>query len=325
MEYRLLGDTGIKVSAISFGAGPVPALMTDEEQSASQFQAVSRALEVGINWFDTAATYGNGKSEENLGIMLKELGALNNVHVATKVRLTPDQLDYIGESVKDSIMGSFRRLQLERVRLIQIHNAITQNRGDQYTSITPRDVLGPGGVLEALESLKSDGFVEHLGLTGLGDTSALVEVIRSKAFDTIQVCYNILNPSAGQPMPEGFDGIDYGNIIEECVNQGMGVIAIRVLAGGAVAGNPPSEYTLRARVFPLSIYERDMERAARLEKALPSGMNLKEAAVRFVLSNLDISTALIGFSNSEQINEANRFCSSGPLANQVTSQLKNEE
>lgn len=317
MEYRLLGNTGLRVSAISFGAGPVPALMTDEEQATIQLQTVHRALEAGINWFDTAATYGNGKSEENLGVALKELGALNNVHVATKVRLMTEQLDNIEANVRNSVMGSLKRLQLERVTLIQLHNAITQNRGDQYTAVTPKDVLGPGGVLEAFETLKSEGLVQHLGLTGLGDTSALVEVIRSEAFETIQACYNILNLSAGQPMPGGFDGIDYGNIIAACVSRGMGVIAIRVLAGGAVAGSPPSEYTLKARVFPLFLYERDMARAARLEQALPSGMNLKEAAVRFVLSNPDISTALIGFSKPEQIDETIRFCSAGPLSKQM--------
>ncbi len=177
--------------------------------------------------------------------------------------------------------------------------------------------MGAGGVLEAFEELKSDGLVRHLGLTGLGDTSALVEVIRSGAFETIQVCYNLLNPSAGKPMPKGFDGIDYGNIISECLNQRMGVIAIRVLAGGALAGLPPSKYTLTARVFPLSIYERDMEKAAHLEKVLPPEMRLKEAAVRFVLSEPNVSTALIGFSNPAQINEAVGFCSVGPLTKRV--------
>jgi L-galactose dehydrogenase/L-glyceraldehyde 3-phosphate reductase len=334
MEYRLLGNTGIRVSAISFGAGPVPALMTDGSQAAIQRQTVHRAIEVGINWFDTAATYGDGESEKNLGATLKELGApacpdsrdagrSSSVYIATKVRLMPDQLDNIEENVKNSVMGSLKRLQLERVTLIQLHNSITQNRGDQYTSITPQDVLGPGGVLDAFEALKSDGSVQHIGLTGLGDISALLEVIRSGAFETIQVCYNILNPSAGQPMPKGFDDIDYGNIIAECTRQNMGVIAIRVFAGGALAGNPPSAYTLKAQVFPLSLYERDMERAAQLSKALLPGVSLKEAGLRFVLSEPSISTALIGFSNPAQIDEAIRYCSAGPLSKQIVEKLSN--
>jgi len=118
MEYRVLGNTGIRVSAISFGAGPVPALMTDGNQAAIQRQAVRQAIEAGINWFDTAATYGNGESEKNLGVTLKELGASSNIHLATKVRLVSDQLDNIGENVKNSVVGSLKRLQREQVTLI---------------------------------------------------------------------------------------------------------------------------------------------------------------------------------------------------------------
>jgi L-galactose dehydrogenase/L-glyceraldehyde 3-phosphate reductase len=317
MEYRALGNTGIKVSAISFGAGPVPALMTDSRQTEIQRQTVRLAVQNSINWFDTAATYGEGESEQNLGSMLKELGALTSGHVATKVRLMPEQLDKIVQNVRNSVMASLERLQRQQVALIQLHNAITQNRGDQYTSITPRDVLGPGGVLEAFDALKSEGLVQHLGLTGLGDNSALLEVIRSGAFETIQVCYNILNPSAGRQMSQEFDDIDYGNIIAECVSQKMGVIAIRVFAGGALAGNPPSSYTLKAKVFPLTLYERDLAKAAKLARTLPTEMSLKEAAVRFVLSDPNISTALIGFSNPAQIDEAIRSCSAGPLTNIV--------
>ena len=153
MEFRVLGSTGISVSAISFGAGPVPALMTDASQANPQREAIRHAIEAGINWFDTAATYGDGESERSLGAALKELGALSRVHVATKVRVMPDQLDSIKESVKGSVYASLRRLQLERVPLIQLHNPITRNRGDQFTSITANDVLGADGVLSACRDL----------------------------------------------------------------------------------------------------------------------------------------------------------------------------
>jgi len=316
MKYRNLGDTGIKISIVSFGAGPVPALMTEDSHIDIQRRTVLRAIESGINWFDTAATYGNGKSEENLGLILRELDAQNKVNVATKVRLMPEQLDNIGENVKNSVLKSLERLQMERVTLIQIHNSITQNRGDQYTSITPKDVLGKKGILNAFEKLESDGLARYLGLTGLGDVSALMQVIKCGEFDTIQVCYNMLNRSAGEEMSEEFDGINYGNIITECINLKMGIIAIRVLAGGALAGQPPSEYTLTAKVFPLAIYEKDMERAQRLAKLLPPWITMKEAAIRFVLNQKDISTALIGFSEPKQVDEIVKFCSSGPLSQQ---------
>ena len=313
MEYRELGGTGVKISEISFGAGPVPALMTDERPTDIQQQTIRRALEAGINWFDTAASYGEGRSERHLGISLKELDALDQAHIATKVRLMPDQLDDIAGNIRKSVIQSLERLQRNSVTLIQLHNSITENRGDQHTSITPQDVLGKNGVLQTLEKLRSDRLFQHIGLTGLGDMPSLAEVIKSGSFQTIQVCYNILNPSAGRPMPEDFDDVNYGNIMAECARQNMGVIVIRVLAGGAVAGHPPSAHTKRTRFFPLSMYERDREKAKRLGEKLPPGLSLKEAAVRFALNAPQASTALVGLSNPDQVDEMAGFCSDAPL------------
>lgn len=321
MEFRALGTSGVSVSVISFGAGPVPALMTDGGRGEGHRETVRRAVEAGINWFDTAATYGDGASERSLGAALKDVGA-RAVHVATKVRLAPDQLDRIAEAVKASLRDSLRRLQMERVTLLQLHNAVTRGRGDEPTSITPSDVLGPGGVLDAFRDLKRDGHVAHVGLTGLGHSDALREVIRSGEFETIQICYNILNPSADHRGHAGSDGEDYGGIMRDCAEKGMGIIAIRVLAGGALAGLPPSAHTLKTRFFPLAIYERDAQRAKALSERLPPGTGLKEAAVRFALSHPAVSTALIGFSNAEQIDEAIRFASRGPLPGDLLERLR---
>src|SRR5918995_562048 len=86
MQYRRLGRTGLRVSALSFGAGPVSTLMVGDNAEL-QRQVIAHAIERGINWFDAAATYGNGLSEENLGRALQQLAAAGRVHVATKVRL----------------------------------------------------------------------------------------------------------------------------------------------------------------------------------------------------------------------------------------------
>src|SRR5438067_10318141 len=102
MLYRSLGSTGICVSALSFGAGPVSTLMVGEE-GARQRAVVEHAIGRGINWFDTAATYGGGASEANLGRVLEELGAASSVHVATKVRLMPEDLADIRAAVRRSV------------------------------------------------------------------------------------------------------------------------------------------------------------------------------------------------------------------------------
>lgn len=308
MNYRPLGTTGIQISAISFGAGPVPALLTRPGQEQQQRETIRQALDAGINWFDTAATYGEGRSEAALGAALHALGAAGRVHVATKVRLRPEDADDIGSAVRASFAGSLSRLGVKRVTLLQVHNSITAKRGDLATSITPRDVLGPGGMLEAFERLRQEGRVDHFGLTGLGDEASLSEVIQSGAFATIQLPYNVLTPTVRG------DVVDDGRLLNLCRQHGVAALAIRVLAGGALALQPPSEHTKQTKFFPLDLYERDLRRAAELQARLPGGMSLPEFAVRFVLSRPGVASALVGFSSPEQLAEAVRFEAAGALA-----------
>jgi aryl-alcohol dehydrogenase-like predicted oxidoreductase len=312
MQYRLLGTTGIRISAVSFGAGPVPALLTRADAVDRQLTTVRAALDAGINWFDTAATYGEGQSESSLGAALAKL-APKDVHVATKVRLPVEELSHIRRFVLASLDASLQRLNRPQVTLLQLHNSITMRRGDQPTSITPDDVLGLGGVAEAFAELRRQGKVVHLGLTGLGDVPALLDVLRSRAFETIQVPYHILNPSAGSVLVPAGAEANYGNLIGECERLGIGVLAIRVYAGGALAGQPPSAHTRTTKFFPLPVYERDQVRAAAIARDLPAGLTLKETALRFVLSHRGVSSALVGFSAPQQVAETVAYAGRGPL------------
>jgi aryl-alcohol dehydrogenase-like predicted oxidoreductase len=312
MELRVLGSTGLRVSAIAFGAGPVPATMTSGDADA-QTAVIARALELGVNWFDTAAGYGQGKSEAALGAALSALGAGDRVHVATKVRLTEDDLADVAVAIRRSVGESLERLRLSRVTLLQLHNSITARRGDEPTSLTAQDVLGPRGVLETFEQLKSEGLVAHTGLTGIGQADALREVIRSGRFATLQIPYNLLNASAGRAMPQGFAETDYGNVIADCSAAGMGVFAIRVLAGGALASQPPSAHTLKTPFFPMPLYERDLTGAARLRDVLAGRISVPEAAVRFALSHPAVTAAIIGFSDPSQVDDAVAWAGRGLL------------
>jgi aryl-alcohol dehydrogenase-like predicted oxidoreductase len=155
--------------------------------------------------------------------------------------------------------------------------------------------------------------VGQLGLTGLGEPAALAEVIGSGAFETLQIPYNLLNMSAGQTVASDVLDANYGNLISICGQRGMGVFAIRVLAGGALAGSPPSPHTLKTPFFPLELYERDLQRADALGAQLPTGLGREEAAVRFALSHPAIHSAIIGFAAPEQVAQAARFAAAGPL------------
>ena len=130
MEKRRFGRTGLDISLLGFGCGAVGGLMVKGEP-ADQERAVARALELGINYFDTAQMYGNGEIERNLGRVLKALKP--DVYVGTKVRLPPTEPGRIGAAIAASLEASLQRLQLDHVDLFQFHNAIVEtNSGREF-------------------------------------------------------------------------------------------------------------------------------------------------------------------------------------------------
>jgi aryl-alcohol dehydrogenase-like predicted oxidoreductase len=303
MQQRPLGKTGLNVSIVSFGAGPVSGLMTGRDLQQQQ-ATIARAIEWGINWFDTAPGYGNGESERNLGRAFADLGVGHDVHVATKVRLAEADWADMPDAIRRSAWESIERLGRAPLTLLQLHNAITANRGDEPSSITPDDVLKKRGVLEAFEELKQSQAVRHIGLTGIGQPDALREVIRCGSFQTVQTPYSLLNRSAGEEVSPGFAESNYGRIIADCASRQMGVLAIRVFAAGALLGNRPSAHTHRTPFFPLALYTRDTQRAARLRARLAPQANLRSIALQYVMANSNISTALIGFGSPHQVDQA---------------------
>lgn len=316
MIHRTLGRTGLRVPVVSFGAGPVSGLMTGDDTEL-QRTTVARAIEAGIDWFDTAPGYGQGASEANLGRVLLELGAVGTVRIATKVRIPPDASGRIAEYVRESVNESRRRLRVPQVTLLQLHNGITLRRDDEPASITPNDILGPGGALDGFRQVQREGLVGHLGLTGTGHPDAMREVVRSGGFDTLQVPYNLLNPSAGTSQPVADGETDYGNIIAECAAAGMGVFAIRVFAGGALLDQPPSAHTLKTPYFPLALYQRDAERARRLRELVGDRITPAELAVRFALAHPAVSSAIIGFGSPGHVEEVARIPFEEPLPGEL--------
>lgn len=301
MHYRTLGRTGLRVSVIALGAGPVSGLMTGDDVD-RQGAVVQRAVEAGINWIDTAAGYGQGQSEASLGRALRQLNSASQLHVATKVRITPAGCAAPAEEIRRSVAESLERLQLSKVTLLQLHNAITPGRGDEAASITPDDVLREGGVLDAFERMRDEGLIDFIGLTGTGQPDALRTVLRSGRIDTAQIPFHLLNPSAGRAMPAEFRETDYGNVFEDCRALEIGVFAIRVFAAGALLGNPPSAHTRVTPYFPLALYERDCGHASRVAAALGE-TSLKDLAVRYVLSHPAVASGIIGFGSPAEVRE----------------------
>lgn len=306
MRYRKLGSTNLQVSALAFGAGPVSGLMTNSGFD-RQKRVVQRAIELGLNWFDTAATYGAGESEKNLGQVLESLRnerTLPKVHIATKVRVASAGVADFRPIVLQSIRESLTRLRVPRVTLLQLHNSITRVRDSQPTSITPEDVLGPTGILAGMEIARGEGLVDYFGLTGIGEAAGLREVIRSKKFETIQTPLHLLNMSPLRAIPVSLHDPDYGGFLQDAIDVGMGIFAIRVYAGGALIGSEPSAHTLKTPFFPLSLYERDRVRLAQLRKVAGDAWLGGETALRYILSQGEVTSAIVGFGSEKEVDEA---------------------
>ena len=179
---------------------------------------------------------------------------------------------------------------------------MTQSTGDEPFSLSVGRILERGGVAEILCGLREQGIVGFIGLTGTGQPDAMKEVLRSGRFDTIQAPFNVLNPSAGAEMPPEFHDRNYGNIFEDCRRMNLGVFAIRVFAAGALLGAPPGAHTLTTRFFPLSLYERDLQHAAKLTDLGSAGIGVSpSSALRFVLQHPAVHSAIIGFGIPDHI------------------------
>lgn len=283
-----------------------------------RLEAVRRALDYGINWIDTAPSYGDGRSEENLGWILKEVDAAP--YLSTKVRIGQEHLGDIPGEIQRSVEASLGRLQRDSVDLIQLHTAITRQRGTFRGSISVEDVQGQGGVVEGFERLRQQGLTRYLGFTAFGDTESLHAVIQSGQFDSVQAYYNLLNPSAGRAMPPCFTARDYGDLIGLAREKGMGVLNIRVLAAGAIAGQEPPGPG--GGISPGSEADADLRRGARVRDALGAQQGtMAQTAIRYALMNSGVSGVLVGFSLLGHIDEAVAAQEMGPLSAEMLEKL----
>jgi aryl-alcohol dehydrogenase-like predicted oxidoreductase len=273
---------------------------TDTQQ---QLEVLRAAIHSGINWVDTAAGYGNGTSEKAVGAALRQLDPQQQIQVATKVRIHRSSGASIRQQITAGITASLSRLQRSHITLLQLHNAITEQPDQEPFSLTPDEVLGPQGVAAAFNELRQSGIITCCGLTGTGQPAALRKVLESEQFETLQIPFNRLNPSAGMPMAPDTVPTDYGNLLADCQRLDIGAFAIRVLAGGAVAGNPPSAHTLTTPFFPLDLYQHDLQKAQSLAAAEPASHAVTEA-IRFVLQHPAVCSAIIGFAQPHEVLQA---------------------
>jgi D-threo-aldose 1-dehydrogenase len=307
MRDRTFGRTGLQVSELVFGGGWVGGVLIHQDD-ATKLKTLQRAMSAGINWIDTAAAYGKGQSEQALGWLLKEIDT--TPYISTKVGLDTEQLDDIPGQVERSIHESLKRLNRESVDLLLLHNQIDAQAGPG--AVTPDHVLRANGAADALERMREQGLTRYIGMTALGDPAGCRQVIDSGRFDAAQVYYNVLNPSAARTMPERWKGHDFAQLIAACKAQGTAVMAIRVFAAGVLASD--------VRHGREVVITRDAELTTEAKRAHAVFAALGDAygtraqiALRYVLSNPDVSCAIFGLAEPAHLEEALGGEALGPL------------
>ncbi len=307
MRFRRVGD--LSVSEIGFGCGGNAGLMV-RGAAELQIAVIARAAELGINYFDNAPDYGDGVAEENLGRALKAL-KLKPV-ITTKVEVRRENLEDIAGHVVRSTEASLKRLGIECIDILQIHNgpaAVRPSLPDKaYHSLWLEDFLRPGGALEGLQKVVRDGKARHLGFICRGnDGDSVRALFDTGMFQFINVPYHLFNPSAGTK-PAGPVERDFGGVIKDAMARGIGTAIYSPLAGGALTDD-----NIRGRAsHPLArprnasaAAVRDRERAAKLQFLVEASQvgSLAQAAVAFILMHPGVTTVLGGFSDAAQLEE----------------------
>jgi len=303
MKHRLLGRTGLSVSEVGVGGagiGQVWGATTETEC----IRLVRRAVELGINFFDTSPMYGRGRSEEILGRGLD--GLRDGVCLATKVRLqTAEDLSDMAGAVRRSVEQSLARLRTDHVDVLQIHHQLGPEGGQYLAAAGPppryayRLDLEQGLELgHAMQRVVEAGKARFLGITAWDGHPGVIEpLLASGVFHTAQVLYNLLNRTAASAPPGGFDDVDQGRAIDVACRHGIGIICIRAHAAGALTDR------LDREVAPDSDVARDFARSRKAACSETGAASLSQAALRFCLDEPRIATVVPGVKNVAELEE----------------------
>tara|TARA_B110001452_G_scaffold176159_1_gene147734 strand:- start:133 stop:1119 length:987 start_codon:yes stop_codon:yes gene_type:complete len=320
MEKRNFGNTGLAVSRLTFGCGAVGGLMTKGE-AGDQDRAIAWARDHGINFFDTAASYGNGVSEENLGRALN--GNSDGLVISTKVGLSNDDLSDVYGAITRSLDASLARLRLDHVDIFQLHN--TLGRTDFRGTLTIDQIMD--AVVPAFDKLRETSKVRFLGFTAKGEADDVHQLVSCGVFQSAQVFYNLLVPSAGESISANYPSDDYKLLLETAKDHGVGAIGVRVLAGGALSGSAARHPLGMPNVTPIGSetdYATDVKRGLTFMSLVEAGHagSLIELAIRYVISNPALPTTEIGIATLDELQQATDAANKGPLSTDALAAIK---
>ena len=296
MKYRIFGRTGWQVSEIGLGGSwfygrPEMGL----KPVSHGVSLVERALELGVNYFDTAPLYGKGRSEEVLGVALK--GVTQPHYLATKVGYFPEPFDYTRETVWRGFEASLKRLQRDKVDLLQVHEA--EKAGHE-------GIFGKGRTLEALLEIRAQGLAQHIGLTG-SDLTLMRDALKASDdfVSVITFCkYDLLTQEAKEVL------------VPAAAEREVAVIAASPLHAGLL-GSKREHWMTQGRFADL--YDR-LKRVESLLAREPE--DITRTALRYLLSDPRVKILLSGVSTVEELEVSASVSDGQCLAPELTERIE---
>lgn len=265
MEYRELGQTGIRISRLGFGGAPIGIAnyLGDEDRDSELFitqarDAIRAAVEKGITYFDTAPTYGEGRSELRLGEVLE--GVRDRVVLATKYTFDP-ALTF--EQRTDLLKESLQRLRTDRVDVLQLHG--------MWWEDADADAVLQSGMLDWADAMKARGLCRATGITSEGSSGALERLLHTRRFDMIEVASNVIYQGTcdHQREPHG--------VIPLARSLNMGVTTMRGPASGFLE-----------KLLKTELPDIDTAQVTRM-------------AIKFVLSTLEVDCCVVGMRHADEV------------------------
>jgi aryl-alcohol dehydrogenase-like predicted oxidoreductase len=304
MNYRPLGRTGYSVSTVSFGAWAIGSAWGTVDDSESK-AALCRALDLGVNFFDTADVYGDGRSERLIAELRRE--RKEPFYVATKAgrRLNPHTAaGYNRKNLTGFVEQSLENLRLETLDLLQLH-------------CPPTDVYYQPEVFGILDDLVQAGKIRYYGVSVERVEEAL-KAIEYPGVQSVQIIYNVFR----QRPAELF--------LSEAKRRQVGVLARLPLSSGLLSGKmsresrfEPSDHRSfnrhgeafdRGETFSGVDFELGLQVVERLRSLVPDGMSMAEGALRWVLMNEGVTCAIPGAKRPAQVEQNVRAADLAPLS-----------
>ena len=312
MQYRELGRTGWRVSAISFGAWAIGGTWGDVQDEES-IAALHRALDLGVNFFDTADVYGDGRSEQLLAKLRKE--RTEPFYIATKAgrRLdTHTTASYTKENLTAFVERSLKNLEVDALDLLQLH-------------CPPTDVYYMPETFDALEDLVKAGKLRYYGVS----VEKVEEALKAMDYPNVQTVQIIFNMFRQRPIDLFFG---------EAQRRQVGVLARLPLSSGMLTGkmtrtsrfensdhrqgNRNGEWFDRGETFSGLNYEIGLQAVEELRALVPEGMTLTQTALRWILMFPAVTCAIPGAKRPTQVDENIRAVDLPPLSEATMSKVR---